>query len=211
MLAADGRWLFQFALLSRYCCRLLLQLFQEVWRLEIFRDRIIHSRNDFVNRFLPRLFGVLPALNRAEELSQCLFYNISEILGHLQEYEWNGNQGWKKKGNKINIFMSILGTRWYAQSTTVQNDSFDKNSPRYDYSDCNAGWEHDIFRCRCSHECRPRSSFLRLLLGEHTSPFEYNRIPCVIQKRTQKMKNCIVIVSVAVLLNNCSYFYSLKI
>lgn len=64
-------------------CRLLLQLFQEVWRLEIFRYRIIHSRNDFVDRFLPRLFGVFPALYRAEELSQCLLNNVSEILGHL--------------------------------------------------------------------------------------------------------------------------------
>lgn len=62
---------------------LLLQLFQEVGRLEIFRHRIIQPRDDLVNRLLPRLLGVLPALYRAEELSQRLLNDVSEILGHL--------------------------------------------------------------------------------------------------------------------------------
>lgn len=62
----------------------LLQLLQKVWWLEIFRDWIVHARDDFVDWLLPWLLSVLSALDSAEELTQCLFNDKPEVWWNLK-------------------------------------------------------------------------------------------------------------------------------
>lgn len=62
---------------------LLFQLLQKVGRLEVLGHRIVHARNYLVDRFLPRLFRVLAALNRPEELAQRLLDHEPEVLRNL--------------------------------------------------------------------------------------------------------------------------------
>lgn len=62
----------------------LLQLLKKVGRLEIFRHRIVHARDDLVDWLLPWLLGVLSALDGAEELTQRLLDDKTEVWWNLK-------------------------------------------------------------------------------------------------------------------------------
>lgn len=61
-----------------------LQLFEEVWRLEVLGHGVVKSRNHFVDGLLPALLGVLATLNGAEELAESLLDHVSEVGWHLE-------------------------------------------------------------------------------------------------------------------------------
>lgn len=74
----------------------LFQLLQKVGRLEVLGHRIVHARNYLVDRFLPRLLGVLAALYRPEELAQRLFDDVSEVLRNLCTHICRGSRKRKR-------------------------------------------------------------------------------------------------------------------
>lgn len=103
---------------------LLLQLFQllkKVGRLEVLGDRIVQSRNDLVDRFLPRLFRVFAALDCLEELPERLFHHESEIGGNLQKkvssltftLGKNARHASSGKHKNDSYFMRLLRCRWF--------------------------------------------------------------------------------------------------
>ena len=59
------------------------ELVQKGGRLEVFGNRIVQTSDDFVNGFLPTLFGILSRLDRFEEFPQCLLHDVSEVIRHL--------------------------------------------------------------------------------------------------------------------------------
>jgi hypothetical protein len=63
----------------------LLELLQEVGRLEVLGHGVVEARNHLVDGLLPRLFGVLAALDGLEELAQCLLDHEPEVGGHLRK------------------------------------------------------------------------------------------------------------------------------
>ena len=63
----------------------LLELLQEVGRLEVLGHGVVEARNHLVDGLLPRLFGVLAALDGLEELAQRLLDHEPEVGGHLRK------------------------------------------------------------------------------------------------------------------------------
>lgn len=63
----------------------LLKLLQEVGRLEVLGHGVVEARNHLVDGFLPRLFGVLAALDGLEEFAQRLLDHEPEVGGHLRK------------------------------------------------------------------------------------------------------------------------------
>lgn len=57
----------------------LLQLLEEVRRLEVLGHGVVEPRDHLVDGLLPALFRVLAALDGAVKLSQSLFNHISEV------------------------------------------------------------------------------------------------------------------------------------
>jgi hypothetical protein len=59
-------------------------LLQEVWTLEVFRDRIVQPWNHLIDGFFPRLLRIFAGLNCFEELLERLLDNIPEVRRYLK-------------------------------------------------------------------------------------------------------------------------------
>ncbi len=63
----------------------LLQLLEELVRLEVLRDGLVKALDDLVDLLLPAGLGVLALTDGQEELAQGRLDHWQEVLGHLQE------------------------------------------------------------------------------------------------------------------------------
>lgn len=82
----------------------LLQLLQKVRRLEVLGHGIVHARDDLVDRLLPRLLGVLAALDGAEELAKRLLHDEAEVWRHLKREEAVSKAAQASRANGDNCF-----------------------------------------------------------------------------------------------------------
>lgn len=76
---------------EKYCVRRLFfglfQLFEKVRRLEVLGYGVIHTGYDLVDGLFPALFGVLAALDGAEELAEGLLHHVSEVRRNLERID----------------------------------------------------------------------------------------------------------------------------
>lgn len=79
----------------RIQCRFVLfKLLEKIRWLEVFGHRIVHPRDNLVNRLFPWLLGIFATLNGSEKFAQCLLHNKAKILRYLQvmstmRIKWN--------------------------------------------------------------------------------------------------------------------------